>query len=76
MPAGMKETSKETSSVPAPVYLDFTTRTVCRGGCGGTKRWTAGGDVRRSGPHELRWGGAVARALRDHPGCGAQIMRV
>ena len=46
------------------------------GGCGGTKRWTAGGDVRRSGPHELRWGGAVARALRDHPGGGAQIMRV
>ena len=31
---GMKETSKETSSVRAPVYLDFTTRTVCLGGCG------------------------------------------
>jgi hypothetical protein len=42
----------------------------------GTKRWAAGGGVRRSGPHELRWGKAVARALRDHPGGGAQIMRL
>jgi hypothetical protein len=31
---GVKETSKETSSVRAPVYLEFTTRTVCLGGCG------------------------------------------
>ena len=38
----------------------------------GKTRWAAGGGVRRSGPHELRWGGAVARALRDHPDSGAQ----
>ena len=68
---GTKLPHAKTSGLPGCAWLAYQSAWRVRG----TKRWAAGGGVRRSGPHELRWGGAVARALRNHPGGGAQIMR-
>ena len=68
---GMKETSKETSSVRAPVYLDFTTRTVCLGGCGAQRGGLRGAACAGRGRTSCAVGGGRASLARPPWWCRA-----